>query len=121
MCHNSHDHFRCRIHGLSSEELVRLHEDEGELGGYFLIKGIERCIRLLQVGWIANILLALCVLTTIYIAHRCSAATTPWRLSAATIATEERTTVTRVGLMLMCIYLFHVYDMCVNTCTKRYK
>eukprot|EP01031_Cornospumella_fuschlensis_P038794 gene38794-47179_t len=40
---------RCRIHGLSPEELVRLREEEAELGGYFLIKGIERCIRLLQV------------------------------------------------------------------------
>lgn len=40
---------RCRLRGLSPRELVQLHEEDSEMGGYFIVNGIERCIRLLQV------------------------------------------------------------------------
>ena len=39
----------CHLHGKSPWELVRLREEQTEFGGYFIVGGIERCIRLLQV------------------------------------------------------------------------
>ncbi|KAJ3410397.1 hypothetical protein HDV05_003831 [Chytridiales sp. JEL 0842] len=40
---------RCNIEGKSPQDLVRLHEDPDEFGGYFIVNGIERLIRLLIV------------------------------------------------------------------------
>lgn len=37
----------CHLHGLNEEELVRRKEDMAELGGYFVINGNERLIRML--------------------------------------------------------------------------
>jgi DNA-directed RNA polymerase beta subunit len=38
---------RCRIHGLKQEELVAVHEERHEMGGYFIVNGLEKIIRLL--------------------------------------------------------------------------
>lgn len=40
---------RCHLKGLSPQKLVRLKEEANEMGGYFVMNGIERVIRLLQV------------------------------------------------------------------------
>ena len=40
----------CHLYGLSPAELVARHEEAEELGGYFVINGIERLIRLLIVN-----------------------------------------------------------------------
>ena len=40
---------RCHLKGLSPHRLVRLKEEANEMGGYFVMNGIERVIRLLQV------------------------------------------------------------------------
>ena len=40
---------RCHLHGLSPEQLVNMHEDAGEFGGYFILNGIEKIIRMLIV------------------------------------------------------------------------
>eukprot|EP00929_Paragymnodinium_shiwhaense_P060445 TRINITY_DN30186_c0_g4_i1.p1 TRINITY_DN30186_c0_g4~~TRINITY_DN30186_c0_g4_i1.p1 ORF type:complete len:1347 (+),score=305.88 TRINITY_DN30186_c0_g4_i1:70-4110(+) len=37
----------CHLHGLSPKDLVRRKEDHNEWGGYFLINGLERVIRML--------------------------------------------------------------------------
>lgn len=37
----------CHLDGLSEEDLVRQHEDMSEMGGYFVINGNERIIRML--------------------------------------------------------------------------
>jgi DNA-directed RNA polymerase I subunit RPA2 len=37
----------CHLGGLNEEELVKKHEDMTEFGGYFIINGNERLIRLL--------------------------------------------------------------------------
>eukprot|EP00762_Andalucia_godoyi_P006323 ANDGO_05931.mRNA.1 DNA-directed RNA polymerase I subunit rpa2 len=37
---------KCHLHGLSPRELVTRREDENEMGGYFIIHGLEKCIRL---------------------------------------------------------------------------
>ena len=37
----------CHLEGLSEEDLIRRHEDMAELGGYFIINGNERIIRML--------------------------------------------------------------------------
>ena len=37
----------CHLNGLSEEELVKKHEDMAEFGGYFIINGNERLIRML--------------------------------------------------------------------------
>lgn len=37
----------CHLNGLSEEDLVKKHEDMGEMGGYFIINGNERLIRML--------------------------------------------------------------------------
>lgn len=39
----------CHLRGKSSQELVTLKEEANEVGGYFIMNGIERVIRLLQV------------------------------------------------------------------------
>lgn len=39
----------CNLHGLTPRQLVRLKEEEYEAGGYFLVNGIERCVRMLQI------------------------------------------------------------------------
>ncbi|GAB5035597.1 dna-directed rna polymerase i complex subunit rpa2 [Nannochloropsis oceanica] len=39
---------RCRLAGKTAAELVALKEEAGECGGYFVVNGIERIIRLLQ-------------------------------------------------------------------------
>lgn len=39
----------CHLHGLSAAELVKVKEEQSEFGGYFIVNGIERCVRLLQV------------------------------------------------------------------------
>lgn len=38
---------RCHLEGKSPKELIDLHEDPEEFGGYFIVNGIERLIRLL--------------------------------------------------------------------------
>lgn len=40
---------RCHLKGLSPSNLVRMKEEANEFGGYFVMNGIERLIRLLQV------------------------------------------------------------------------
>ena len=40
---------RCNLRDLSPKELVRRHEDSEEMGGYFIINGLEKLIRLLIV------------------------------------------------------------------------
>ena len=40
---------RCHLHELTNEELVYKKEEENEVGGYFIVNGIERVVRLLQV------------------------------------------------------------------------
>jgi DNA-directed RNA polymerase I subunit RPA2 len=37
----------CHLDGLSEEELVKRHEDMAEMGGYFIINGNERIVRML--------------------------------------------------------------------------
>eukprot|EP00339_Tiarina_fusa_P025334 CAMPEP_0117005466 /NCGR_PEP_ID=MMETSP0472-20121206/6073_1 /TAXON_ID=693140 ORGANISM="Tiarina fusus, Strain LIS" /NCGR_SAMPLE_ID=MMETSP0472 /ASSEMBLY_ACC=CAM_ASM_000603 /LENGTH=1224 /DNA_ID=CAMNT_0004706717 /DNA_START=147 /DNA_END=3821 /DNA_ORIENTATION=- len=39
----------CHLEGLMPEELISLKEEDNEFGGYFLVNGNERCIRMLQV------------------------------------------------------------------------
>jgi len=39
---------KCRLYGLSREELVKLGEDPDDPGGYFIINGSERCIVALE-------------------------------------------------------------------------
>lgn len=39
----------CHTYGLESDALVKMGEEATEFGGPFIISGIERCIRLLQV------------------------------------------------------------------------
>lgn len=38
---------KCHLYGLSEEEMVKRHEDMAELGGYFIINGNERIVRML--------------------------------------------------------------------------
>lgn len=40
---------RCHLKGLSSQKMVSMKEEANEMGGYFILNGIERVIRLLQV------------------------------------------------------------------------
>ena len=40
---------KCHLRGLSPSERVAAHDDESEVGGYFLCNGIERVTRLLQI------------------------------------------------------------------------
>eukprot|EP01038_Epipyxis_sp_PR26KG_P013003 gene13003-17433_t len=40
---------RCHLKGLSHKQLIGLKEEANEVGGYFIVNGIERVIRLLQV------------------------------------------------------------------------
>lgn len=40
---------RCHLYGLPPEQLVNMHEDAGEFGGYFILNGIEKIIRMLIV------------------------------------------------------------------------
>ncbi|XP_037533679.1 DNA-directed RNA polymerase I subunit RPA2 [Nematolebias whitei] len=37
----------CNLHGMSPQELVRHHEEAEEMGGYFIVNGIEKVIRML--------------------------------------------------------------------------
>ncbi|XP_056147327.1 DNA-directed RNA polymerase I subunit RPA2 [Lampris incognitus] len=37
----------CNLHGLSPKELIQHHEEAEEMGGYFIVNGIEKVIRLL--------------------------------------------------------------------------
>ena len=39
----------CHLYGMSGPDLVRVKEEQNEFGGYFIVNGIERCVRLLQV------------------------------------------------------------------------
>jgi len=39
----------CHLYGLGGAELIRAKEEQNEFGGYFIVNGIERCVRLLQV------------------------------------------------------------------------
>ncbi|XP_053239407.1 DNA-directed RNA polymerase I subunit RPA2 isoform X1 [Podarcis raffonei] len=36
----------CNLHGLSPKELIKHHEEEEEMGGYFIVNGIEKVIRM---------------------------------------------------------------------------
>ena len=38
---------KCHLRGMNKEKLIRVHEDENELGGYFIANGNERAIRLI--------------------------------------------------------------------------
>jgi DNA-directed RNA polymerase I subunit RPA2 len=40
---------RCNLHNLHPKELIRHHEESEEMGGYFIVNGIEKLIRLLIV------------------------------------------------------------------------
>lgn len=40
---------RCHLRGLSPRRLTAMREEAGEVGGYFIVNGIERIVRLLQV------------------------------------------------------------------------
>lgn len=40
---------RCHLKGKSSKRLINMREEANEVGGYFILNGIERVIRLLQV------------------------------------------------------------------------
>lgn len=40
---------RCHLRGLSCRQLVEMREEANEVGGYFIVNGIERVIRLIQV------------------------------------------------------------------------
>jgi DNA-directed RNA polymerase I subunit RPA2 len=40
---------RCHLATLSPREMVALREEDSEVGGYFIVSGIERVVRLLQV------------------------------------------------------------------------
>lgn len=40
---------KCRLHGLSGEELIARGEEENENGGYFICNGLEKIIRMLIV------------------------------------------------------------------------
>ncbi|KAL0178473.1 hypothetical protein M9458_027367, partial [Cirrhinus mrigala] len=37
----------CNLYGLSPKELIEHHEEAEEMGGYFIVNGIEKVIRLL--------------------------------------------------------------------------
>ena len=37
----------CKLHGANSEQLIKFGEEENECGGYFIVGGIERVVRLL--------------------------------------------------------------------------
>ena len=39
----------CHLHGKMPAQLVQLREEDNEFGGYFIVNGIERCIRMLQI------------------------------------------------------------------------
>ncbi len=39
----------CHLHGKSPSDLIKYREEQTEFGGYFIVSGIERCVRLLQV------------------------------------------------------------------------
>lgn len=39
----------CHLRGRSPSELATMREEHNEFGGYFLVNGIERCVRLLQI------------------------------------------------------------------------
>lgn len=39
----------CHLRGKTPTELVSMKEEQNEFGGYFIVNGIERCVRLLQV------------------------------------------------------------------------
>ena len=39
----------CHLHNKSPSELIKCKEEQTEFGGYFIVSGIERCVRLLQV------------------------------------------------------------------------
>jgi DNA-directed RNA polymerase I subunit RPA2 len=39
----------CHLRGRSPSELAKMREEHNEFGGYFLVNGIERCVRLLQI------------------------------------------------------------------------
>lgn len=39
----------CHLRGLIPAELANLREEHNEFGGYFIVNGIERCVRLLQI------------------------------------------------------------------------
>jgi DNA-directed RNA polymerase I subunit RPA2 len=40
---------RCHLHGMSTKQLLEMKEEPNEVGGFFIVNGIERVIRLLQV------------------------------------------------------------------------
>ena len=40
---------KCNIHNYSMKQLLAAKEEPHEVGGYFIVNGIERCVRLLQV------------------------------------------------------------------------
>jgi len=39
----------CHLRGKSCKELIEMKEEQSEFGGYFIVNGIERCVRLLQI------------------------------------------------------------------------
>ena len=39
----------CNLYGKSPSDLIKCKEEQTEFGGYFIVSGIERCVRLLQV------------------------------------------------------------------------
>ncbi|KAH9869176.1 DNA-directed RNA polymerase I subunit RPA2 [Plenodomus lingam] len=41
---------RCHLEGMSPDQLVKAKEESEELGGYFIVNGIEKIIRMLQVN-----------------------------------------------------------------------
>ena len=41
---------RCNLKKYDASKLIQLREEEREFGGYFIVRGCERCVRLLQVA-----------------------------------------------------------------------
>eukprot|EP00934_Nitzschia_sp_Nitz4_P004474 Nitzschia sp. Nitz4//scaffold35_size145790//31425//35153//NITZ4_003015-RA/size145790-processed-gene-0.227-mRNA-1//-1//CDS//3329549079//4464//frame0 len=39
----------CHLEGSTPQQLVEMKEEDNEFGGYFLVSGIERCVRMLQI------------------------------------------------------------------------
>ena len=40
---------KCHLRNKTRKELIRMKEEQNEFGGYFIVNGIERCVRLLQI------------------------------------------------------------------------
>lgn len=39
---------KCNLNNMTPKELIAHHEEEWEVGGFFIVNGVERCIRIVQ-------------------------------------------------------------------------